>query len=246
VSANRAALCRLWKTDRKARAGVELAREAEDYWVLDRARWSLKEVLTLPDVCVYVVQPARSGRRCSTRGSRRLSSSGNQSFSHSCDAKTRLKCGTMGAGPSSQRRRPRRWGRRNDCARRRSLLLSPRWTVVPIPAGEKGPRHKGWGEQQLTEEMLPAMFQEALALADLYLHQTGAEFGCASKPRSHKLYVAAELFTRHSATPSPAKSGWSFGQKGAEVALTKRWRRPQYTRAESGSSGIAVMSIRRS
>ena len=57
MSANRAALCRLWKTDRKARAGVELAREAEDYWVLDRARWSLKEVLTLPDVCVYVVQP---------------------------------------------------------------------------------------------------------------------------------------------------------------------------------------------
>lgn len=33
--------------------------------------------------------------------------------------------------------------------------------------------------------------QEALALADLYLYQTGAEFGRASKPRSHKLYVAA-------------------------------------------------------
>jgi hypothetical protein len=57
MSANRAALRRFWATDQKARGALKLARDAQDYWVLDRARRSLKEVLTLPDVCVYVVQP---------------------------------------------------------------------------------------------------------------------------------------------------------------------------------------------
>ena len=56
MSANRAALRRLWKTDRKARPALKLARDAEDYLILDRAGRSLKEVLTLDDVCVYVVQ----------------------------------------------------------------------------------------------------------------------------------------------------------------------------------------------
>jgi hypothetical protein len=57
MSANRAALRRFWATDHKARDGLKLAGDAQDYWVLDRARRSLKEVLNLPDVCIYVVQP---------------------------------------------------------------------------------------------------------------------------------------------------------------------------------------------
>src|ERR1700730_12407959 len=36
---------------------MEMARDAEDYWVLDRARRSLATVLELPEVFVYVVQP---------------------------------------------------------------------------------------------------------------------------------------------------------------------------------------------
>jgi hypothetical protein len=57
MSANRTDLRWLWATNRKTEAALKLARDAQDYWVLDRARRSLKEVLTLPDVCVYVVQP---------------------------------------------------------------------------------------------------------------------------------------------------------------------------------------------
>jgi hypothetical protein len=57
MSANRAALRRLWRTDRKARTALKTARDAEDYWVLDRARRSLETVLELPNVVVYVVPP---------------------------------------------------------------------------------------------------------------------------------------------------------------------------------------------
>ena len=93
------------------------------------------------------------------------------------------------------------------------------WRVVQIPAGEKGPRHKDWGNTRLTEEMLPPTFAprwqgaecnigiilgpksgdlvdidldcpEALALVDIYLPTTGAEFGRTSKPRSHRLYIS--------------------------------------------------------
>jgi hypothetical protein len=88
------------------------------------------------------------------------------------------------------------------------------WQVVPIPAGEKRPRLPGWGKLRLSLDDLPRHFSgdgnvgvilgppsgelvdvdidcaEALAIADLYLPPTGAEFGRASKPRSHRLYVA--------------------------------------------------------
>jgi hypothetical protein len=36
---------------------IKLARDAEDYWVLDRERRPLATVLALPNVVVYVVQP---------------------------------------------------------------------------------------------------------------------------------------------------------------------------------------------
>jgi hypothetical protein len=53
---NRDALCRLWG-DLKTAAKLKLARDAEELFVLDRARRSLATVLELPEVCIYVVQP---------------------------------------------------------------------------------------------------------------------------------------------------------------------------------------------
>jgi hypothetical protein len=85
------------------------------------------------------------------------------------------------------------------------------WRVVPVPPGEKGPRLREWQKLDIRIEDLPQHFgvnvnvgirldnlvdldldcPEALALADLYLPATEAEFGRKSKPRSHRLYSAA-------------------------------------------------------
>ncbi len=86
--------------------------------------------------------------------------------------------------------------------------------LVPVAAGEKVPRVRGWPEIRLSPEQVeqhlsrggnvavrlgPASGDlvdidldctEAMALADLYLPATGAEFGRHSKPRSHRLFVA--------------------------------------------------------
>jgi hypothetical protein len=88
------------------------------------------------------------------------------------------------------------------------------WAPVPIPAGQKGPKLPVWGKLQLGAEDLPRHFGggsnigvilgprsgelvdidldcvEALTIANLYLFPTRAEFGRASKPRAHRLYVA--------------------------------------------------------
>jgi hypothetical protein len=88
------------------------------------------------------------------------------------------------------------------------------WRVVPIPAGERGPRRPDWQNLDLELDELPQAFsadgnigtilgrrsghltdsdldcREALDLADIYLPPTRAEFGRVSKPRSHRLYVA--------------------------------------------------------
>jgi hypothetical protein len=87
-------------------------------------------------------------------------------------------------------------------------------SFVPIPAGDKIPRCKGWPQMQLSAaEIQPHLAaggnvamrvgrtsgdlvdvdldsREAIELADLYLLPTGAEFGRPSKPRSHRLYIA--------------------------------------------------------
>lgn len=83
-------------------------------------------------------------------------------------------------------------------------------SFVPVPAGEKAPRCK-WAELRLSaaeaEQHLARGGNlalrldadtadidldcaEGLALADVYLLPTGAEFGRASRPRSHRLYRA--------------------------------------------------------
>ena len=84
------------------------------------------------------------------------------------------------------------------------------WSLVPIPAGQKGPTATGWQNRRWEPAAFPPAANfglilgpqsgetvdadldcpEALALADLYLSPTGAEFGRASKPRSHRLYIA--------------------------------------------------------
>jgi hypothetical protein len=61
-AARRASLRRLWKPARKARPALKMARDAEDYWVLDREQRSLATVLELPDVVVYVVEPGGAGK----------------------------------------------------------------------------------------------------------------------------------------------------------------------------------------
>jgi hypothetical protein len=84
------------------------------------------------------------------------------------------------------------------------------WAIVPIPVRAKGPIIRQWQTRTFPATDFPEGGNvgvilgprsgelvdidldcpEALALADLYLPVTRAEFGRASKPRSHRLYVA--------------------------------------------------------
>jgi Primase C terminal 2 (PriCT-2)/Bifunctional DNA primase/polymerase, N-terminal len=88
------------------------------------------------------------------------------------------------------------------------------WRVLPIPRGQKKPAINSWPNFVVTMADIPPLFcdgkniavrlgrasgelvdldldcAEAMVLADLYLPQTSAEFGRASKPRSHRLYIA--------------------------------------------------------
>jgi hypothetical protein len=89
------------------------------------------------------------------------------------------------------------------------------WNIKAIPAKEKGPRDPGWPDLKPSAAELERHVAkggnvgvrlgassgglvdadldcpEALALQDFYLPSTGAVFGRASKPRSHRLYIAA-------------------------------------------------------
>jgi hypothetical protein len=86
--------------------------------------------------------------------------------------------------------------------------------LVPVPPGEKAARCKGWPQIRLSPtetqqhlasggnvamrlgrasgDLVDADLDcpEALTLADIYLPKTKAEFGRASRPRSHRLYRA--------------------------------------------------------
>jgi hypothetical protein len=86
------------------------------------------------------------------------------------------------------------------------------WHVVPVPAQLKRPILEGWNTAVYTPQdfadddnigvILGARAgwlvdvdldcSEAIELADLYLPPTGAVFGRASRPRSHRLYIAPE------------------------------------------------------
>jgi hypothetical protein len=84
------------------------------------------------------------------------------------------------------------------------------WQPIPIPHRSKNPNVKGWQKLNTTEAELPKYFNgkaqnigvllhggltdidldsiEAVKIADFFLPETNAEFGRASKPRSHRLY----------------------------------------------------------
>jgi Bifunctional DNA primase/polymerase, N-terminal len=86
------------------------------------------------------------------------------------------------------------------------------WQTVPVPAGSKRPIASGWNQREFGPDdfgsgdnialVLGARSgwlvdidldcDETISLADLYLPQTGAEFGRSSRPRSHRLYIAPE------------------------------------------------------
>ena len=109
------------------------------------------------------------------------------------------------------------------------------WALVPIPVGQKGPDAPGWQ----TREWSPADFRaggnvglilgprsgelvdvdldcpEALALADIYLPLTGAEFGRVSKPRSHRLYVAPGAAYESFADPAAGATLLELRARGA-------------------------------
>jgi hypothetical protein len=102
------------------------------------------------------------------------------------------------------------------------------WRIVPIPAGQKHPAMQGWPDFTARAEDVPRLFDgkniavivgahsgdlvdvdldasEAAWLADLYLPPTQAEFGRASKPRSHRLYIARRA--TFAAFSDPASGG---------------------------------------
>jgi Primase C terminal 2 (PriCT-2)/Bifunctional DNA primase/polymerase, N-terminal len=88
------------------------------------------------------------------------------------------------------------------------------WRLVAVPPGGKAPLDRGWPQRIIAEPDLPRLFghgenigiilgapsghlvdvdldcPEAVLLADRYLPPTSAVFGRASKPQSHRFYIA--------------------------------------------------------
>lgn len=104
------------------------------------------------------------------------------------------------------------------------------WAVVPVPPGQKASVMTGWPNFRAAADDLPHLFRdggniavilgapsgqlvdidldcpEALALADLYLPATRAIFGRASKPDSHRLFVAPRAVYESFADPLTSKT----------------------------------------
>jgi hypothetical protein len=104
------------------------------------------------------------------------------------------------------------------------------WAIVPIPCGEKRPAMPGWPDFDARPEHVPRLFghgeniavilgpksgdladidldcHQAIELADLYLPATRAVFGRASKPRSHRLFIASGAFHETFADPTSGKT----------------------------------------
>ena len=108
--------------------------------------------------------------------------------------------------------------------------ISRGWCTVPIPRGGKRPAMPGWPDFVPKPEHVPRLFghgeniavilgpksgdlvdidldcPEAIELADLYLPATRAVFGRASKPRSHRLFIASGAFYESFADPTSGKT----------------------------------------
>src|SRR4051812_15874464 len=92
--------------------------------------------------------------------------------------------------------------------------LSRGWQPLPVPYGSKNPGRDGWQAERRTDADLDRDFgsrlvnigiltgepsgglididldtPEAIALASVFLPETGAIFGRAEKPGSHRLYL---------------------------------------------------------
>jgi hypothetical protein len=112
--------------------------------------------------------------------------------------------------------------------------------VVPVPAGQKAATIPGWPDFEATAADLPRLFgrgeniavilgpasgelvdidvdcAEALALADLYLPATRAVFGRASKPGSHRLFVAPGAVYESFSDPISGKTLIELRAKGLD------------------------------
>jgi Bifunctional DNA primase/polymerase, N-terminal len=114
---------------------------------------------------------------------------------------------------------------------------------VPVPGGTKAPKLPGWQKLDLGPADLPRYFTprsnigiafgpkcgdlvdldidcpEALALADLFLPKTEAEFGRLSKLRSHRLYISPGATYEAFADPLIAELAKERGEKPAKDIL---------------------------
>jgi hypothetical protein len=107
--------------------------------------------------------------------------------------------------------------RKNDSSKIAREYLERGWKPIPIAVGEKGPKSKGWQDLDITTANIGSYFNgkdlnigvqlgpksnglsdvdldcpEAIRLARVFLPQTGAVFGRASKPASHYLYTVTD------------------------------------------------------
>jgi hypothetical protein len=145
------------------------------------------------------------------------------------------------------------------------------WAVVLIPARSKAPKTAGWDKRQFQADELGRVFAgadnigvilaprsaglvdidldcgEAVALADLYLPATRAVFGRAAKPRSHRLYQAADAVYEAFADPgagdvllelrAPGKDG------GAHQTVVPPSVHPSGERVEWGDEVVVPLPI---
>jgi hypothetical protein len=114
------------------------------------------------------------------------------------------------------------------------------WSIIPALPGQKKPAISGWQNLAATIDNVAQLFgngqniavrlgpasgdlvdgdldcPEALALADLYLPETGAQFGRHSKPRSHRLFIAPSAIFEAFADPISGEMLVEFRAAGRE------------------------------
>ena len=130
-----------------------------------------------------------------------------------------------------------------------NLLDAARWYLsrgyrpVPLPAGEKAPRLRGWTKLRLTEGDLPHHFNgtgniglllgepsgwlvdvdldcpEAVELASQYLPRTGARSGRASSPGSHWWYISAGAASKKHYFPGTKQTIAEIRSTGAQTVV---------------------------
>jgi hypothetical protein len=132
---------------------------------------------------------------------------------------------------------------------KRNLFEAARWYLgrgyapIPVPAGEKKPRLKGWTALRLSEPDLPAHFNgtgnigillgepsgwlvdvdldssEARELAEQHLPPTGLKTGRAGSPASHWWYVAPGARTKQHRDPVTGESIVELRSTGAQTLV---------------------------